>query len=550
MTDYSPYAGHWVTLNETDAVVSVGVTPEETRRAGRQARPKGRLRLVWISPHRPHLPLPEWPLRPLRALVGQRQIWLAGGAVRDLLLNRPLHDWDFAVAGTPVMALTRHVANTLGGAYVILDAERDTARVVIQDPTHTTITLDFAALRGKSIKEDLLWRDLTINAMALTFDGQLIDPTGGQRDLQAGLVRAASDQTFCDDPARLLRAVRVAGELGFRIEQQTLVDIRKHAAGITNVAAERVQAELLRILHLVPAADSLRLAESLGLLSQVLPELSALAEIRQSWPHHYANTLEHSFAAVSAAEGLLAALRGLARPVHVKNAVHAPSWAWKMLDETLLPLQVPLLMYLDAILTGGMSRADLLKWGALLHDIGKAQTRTVDEQAHTHFYGHEQTGAQLADTRLTALRFPNKTRRFVVTLIAEHMRLLGLNRTPPPSRRASYRFYRDAGEAGVGVVLLSLADTLAIWGPQLERDHWRRCLMVAEKLLQDYFHHQEEVVSPPPLLTGHDLLALGIPEGPDIGRLLAQLREAQAAGEIKTREEAGDFVTGEPGGDS
>ncbi len=550
MTDYSPYAGHWVTLNETDAVVSVGVTPEETRRAGRQARPKGRLRLVWISPHRPHLPLPEWPLRPLRALVGQRQIWLAGGAVRDLLLNRPLHDWDFAVAGTPVMALTRHVANTLGGAYVTLDAERDTARVVIQDPTHTTITLDFAALRGKSIEEDLLWRDLTINAMALTFDGQLIDPTGGQRDLQAGLVRAASDQTFCDDPARLLRAVRVAGELGFRIEQQTLVDIRKHAASITNVAAERVQAELLRILHLVPAADSLRLAESLGLLSQVLPELSALAEIRQSWPHHYANSLELSFAAVSAAEGLLAALRGLARPVHVKNAVHAPSWAWKMLNETLLPLQVPLLMYLDATLTGGMSRADLLKWGALLHDIGKAQTRTVDEQAHTHFYGHEQTGAQLADTRLTALRFPNKTRRFVVTLIAEHMRLLGLNRTPPPSRRASYRFYRDAGEAGVGVVLLSLADTLAIWGPQLERDHWRRCLMVAEKLLQDYFHHQEEVVSPPPLLTGHDLLALGIPEGPDIGRLLAQLREAQASGEIKTREEAGDFVTRATGGDS
>ena len=550
MTDYSPYAGHWVTLNETDAVVSVGVTPEETRRAGRQARPKDRLRLVWISPHRPHLPLPEWPLRPLRALVGQRQIWLAGGAVRDLLLNRPLHDWDFAVAG-PTRTLTRHIANALGGAYVTLDADRDTARVVIPDPvTHTPITLDFAALRGGSIEEDLLWRDLTINAMALTLDGQLLDPTGGQRDLQACLVRATSDQTFRDDPARLLRAVRVAGELGFRIEQQTLVDIRKHAASITNVAAERVQAELLRILHLVPAADSLRLAESLGLLSQVLPELSALAEVRQSWPHHYANTLEHSLAAVSAAEGLLAALRGLARPAHVKNAVHAPSWAWKLLDETLLPLQVPLLAYLNTILTGGMPRADLLKWGALLHDIGKAQTRTVDEQAHTHFYGHEETGAQMADTRLTALRFPNKTRRFVVTLVAEHMRLIGLNRDPPPSRRAIYRFYRDAGEAGVGVVLLALADTLAIWGPQLERDYWQRCLTVAETLLQDYFHHQEEVVSPPPLLTGHDLLAMGIPEGPDIGRLLAQLREAQAAGEIKTREEASDFVTGESGGDS
>ncbi|MEA3396870.1 MAG: HDIG domain-containing protein [Chloroflexota bacterium] len=548
MTDYSPYAGHWVTLNETDAVVSVGVTPEETRRAGRQARPKGRLRLVWISPHRPHLPLPEWPLRPLRTLVGQRQIWLAGGAVRDLLLNRPLHDWDFAVAG-PARTLTRHIADALGGAYVTLDAERDTARVVIQDPvTHTPITLDFAALRGKSIEEDLLWRDLTINAMALTLDGQLIDPTGGQRDLQAGVVRATSDQTFRDDPARLLRAVRVAGELGFRIEQQTLVDIRTHAASIINVAAERVQAELLRILHLVPAADSLRLAESLGLLTQVLPELSALAGIRQSWPHHYANTFEHSLTAVSATEGLLAALRGLARPVHIKKAIPTPSWAWKLLEATLLPLQVPLLAYLDATLTGGMPRVDLLKWGALLHDIGKAQTRTVDKQTHTHFYGHEQTGAQLARARLTALRFPNKTRHFVVTLVAEHMRLLGLNRTPPPSRRAIYRFYRDAGEAGVGVVLLALADTLAIWGPQLERDYWQRCLMVAETLLQDYFHHQEEVVSPPPLLTGYDLMALGIPEGPDIGRLLAQLREAQAAGEIKTREEAGDFVRAAWGG--
>ncbi len=537
MADLSLYAGHWITLGEAGDVVSVAHTAAEARVAGRQQRPKERLRLLWITPHPPHLALPAWPFEALHPQLPADALWLVGGAVRDLLLQRELHDWDFAVAGA-TMPLARRIANAIGGAYVTLDAEHDTARVVVKDPaTQVPITLDFAALRGGSIEDDLRWRDFTVNALALTLDGRLIDTTGGLNDLTAQQIRATSDATFTQDPARLLRAVRCAGELGFNIEAHTLTAIRRHAPLIETVAAERTRVELLRILQLIPAAPTLRLADGLGLLAYVLPELTALHTVAQSRPHHYASAWEHTLAAVSAVEGVLATLMGRAFPAQSCRTVNAPPWAWELLQKTLGTLQKPLCDYLGTLESVEMSRADLLKWGALLHDIGKTDTRTVDEHGLTHFYGHTESGEQRADTRLSALRFPNKAREFVAALVAGHMRLATMNKEPP-TRRAMYRFYRDTGAAGVSITLLTLADTLAVWGPTLQEQRWERLLDLIATLLHTYFTQQEEIIAPRPLLTGADLLALEIPQGPRIGALLAQLREAQAAGEITTREEA------------
>lgn len=541
MVDFSPYAGRWVALTEAKTVAGVGMTPEAARYAARAARPKERLRLAWIAPHPPHIPLPEWPLAPLKAILPTEGIWLAGGPVRDLLLGRDLHDWDFAVVENGC-GLARRVANALKAAYYPLDEERDTGRVVVTDPaTHNPVTLDFASLRGATLEEDLRRRDFTINAMALTLDGALIDPTHGQTDLGAGLIRMTGPASFKDDPARLLRAVRQANTLHFRLDPRTEMAIRAQALSITTVAPERIRAELLQILHDVSAAYSLQALADVGLLSHILPEVQALQAVQQSQPHHYTDARVHTLAAIAAVEGILAFLKGEPRPSSTDNYAPVPSWAWPMLADVLLPFQSPLLKYLETPVNADMPRADLLKWGALFHDVGKAATRTVDDDGRSHFYGHAEAGAASAEARLEALRFPGKAIAFINILVAEHMRLAGADKSAP-TRRAAYRFYRATGEVGVSVVLLALADALAVWGRGLTKNRWRALLQHANVLLKSYFEQPTEIIAPPPLLNGHDLIALGIRQGPQIGHILEALREAQAVGEINTREAAEAFV--------
>ncbi len=542
MTDWSVYAGRWITLDESHRVVGVGQIPEEAERAGRQARPKEQLELCRVAGHPPYLLLPAWPFLPLGALLAAAPTWLAGGAVRDLLLGRPLHDWDFTTAGD-ARRLARACANTLRGAYMELDAERDTGRAIVTDPKRREpITLDFAALRGTTIEEDLRHRDFTINAMALTLDGELLDPTGGQADLAARCVRVTHTGAFADDPARLLRAPRNCGTLGFTLDPQTAQLIRASAATITAVAPERIRAELLRLIALEPTAPTLALTHSLGLLRHVLPEAAALADVEQTWPHHYTSAWEHTLATLTALEGLTALLQGRPHPKLRVGHIAAPSWAWEAARRRLTPLVTPLLEYLHTPTTTELTRGALVKWGALLHDTGKPSTRTVSDDGRTHFYGHAESGARLVYARLSNLHFPNKARDFVVILIGEHMRLITLAQTTPLSRRSSYRFFRATGDAGVGVLLLALADALAVWGPRLEASRWERLLEIARTLLEHYFHNQEEIINPPPLLTGHDLLALDFAPGPRLGQVLASLREAQAAGDVHTRDEALVFV--------
>jgi putative nucleotidyltransferase with HDIG domain len=546
--DFSPYAGRWIALTENDTVAGVGATRDETRVAARVAYPKERLRLAWVAIHPPHIPLPEWPLAELHGLLPQEGVWLVGGSVRDLLLGRDIHDWDFAVAEQGCM-LARKVANALHAAYYPLDNERDTGRVVVTDPhTHRPVMLDFAVLRGATLEEDLRRRDFTVNALAITLDGALIDPTGGQADLDARLIRMASPTSFKDDPARLLRAVRQANALHFHLETRTEMALRAQVLSITSVTAERIRDELLDMLRTVPAAHSLQALADVG-LRHVLPEIQALQAIQQTAPHYYANTQVHTLAAISAVEGLLALLKGKARPPSTNTYIPTPNWTWPLLADALLPFQAALLKYLDEPVNAEMPRADLLKWGTLFHDVGKAETRTVGDDGHTHFYGHAETGVKSTETRLEALRFPGKATAFISTLVAEHMRL-ATSHKDTLTRRAAYRFYRDTGDAGVGVVLLALADAMAVWGRGLTQTRWRALLRNAKALFKAYFERPTEIVAPATLLNGHDLIALGVRPGPQMGHILDALREAQAAGEIATREEAEIFVSKNFGADN
>jgi putative nucleotidyltransferase with HDIG domain len=480
--------------------------------------------------------LPDWPWQTVRALAAERgvRVWPVGGAVRDVLLGRPLRDWDFAVE-YGAMKLARAVADALGGAYYPLDEERDTGRVVIVEEDGVRLDLDFAALRGDSLEIDLLARDFTVNALALDETGAVIDVTGGLADLEDGFVRAVSDQAFQDDPLRLLRAVRIAAELGFEIEPQTAAWMQRDAHLLTEPSAERVRDEFVRTLSLPDAAASLERLDVFGLLAIVLPELEALKGVEQSPPHRH-GVWRHTLTVVDVLEGVVAVVTGQQGE---PSSVDVPSTAWGDLARVLGQFAGNVAAHLAIEVSGGHNRSQLLKLAALLHDVGKPKTQSEGDDGRIHFYNHEVVGAQMAAARLRELRFSRDEVERVRTIVGAHMRPPHLACVDRITRRAVYRFFRATSCGGVDVVLLSLADHLATWGPNLREERWARRLEVAETLLTHWFDRYEETVEPLPLLTGGELIAeLSLEPGPRIGRLLRTLQEAQAAGEVQTQEEA------------
>jgi putative nucleotidyltransferase with HDIG domain len=461
--------------------------------------------------------------------------WLVGGAVRDLLLGLPVDDWDIAVERDAIGA-ARATANRLRADVYVLDAEHDTARVIVADQT-----IDFARLRNDSIERDLAARDFTLNALAIDLQqpDRLIDLFGGQADLAEGVIRAIAETSLTSDPIRLLRAVRQSASMALAIEPQTAQWIKTHAALIETASAERVRDELIKTIGLAGSADNVLLLDAFALLEHVLPEVHALKGVEQSQPHHW-DVFEHTRRVVDALEML--STRWLGFDQSDDSAAMAdviPAWAWDGLLWALSPFTDGVRAHLQKFeISENRSIWRTLKWAALLHDIGKPSTRTLAEDGRTHFYTHEAVGAQLAEVRLQALKFSTDEVRRVVTIIGGHMRPHLLSETSL-SRRAIYRFFRDTKDVGVDILLLSLVDHLATHGPDLDQARWVARLELIGDMLNAYFVQRDEIVLPPPLIDGHDLMrALKLKPGKQIGTLLEAIREAQAAGEVTTKDEA------------
>jgi len=458
------------------------------------------------------------------------EAYVTGGSVRDALLGRPAHDVDLSVAGDP-LDLGRRLADALGGAFVALHEEFSIARVVLRDE-HGSHSVDLLPVRGE-IESDLSERDFSINAMAMPLapfaEGRrepLIDPCGGRLDLERRLVRALRGDVFRLDPLRLLRAVRLCAELGFALEEQTAALARRDGSLLAQVAPERQRDELVRILESPRAAAGLRLADELGLLEQLLPEIAATRGEKQP-PEHYWDVLQHSLETVAALDVLLA-------PQQPADRHWAPLWRHLWAEMKELP---EVEKHFGEEASPGHGRAGVLKLGGLLHDIAKPDTRTIDDTGRMRFFGHAREGASMVGPILRRLRFSGAEVRLVEAMVREHLRPLQIAKDGPPSRRALFRYFRDCGDAAIDVLFLSLADHLATVGPRLEWDGWRGHVGVVKHILTQRYA-DETLTAPPRLLTGHDLMeALGISPGPLVGQLLAAVEEAQGAGEVRSREE-------------
>ncbi|OGO44362.1 MAG: hypothetical protein A2Z05_08345 [Chloroflexi bacterium RBG_16_60_22] len=455
--------------------------------------------------------------------------YLVGGFVRDTLLGRDTADIDIAVAAD-APAVAPKVAKALGGKAITLDAANGVARVVLPGGRWE---IDFTTFRG-SIEEDLARRDFTIDALAIelgkgteSFDAaSIIDPSGGRDDLRRGLIRAVGEATFREDAVRLVRAVRLAAELDFNIESSTEALIRRDSRLIGGVAGERVREELLRLLALPGAGKRLAHLDALGLLTAIIPELAPARGVAQPRIHVW-DVFEHSIQTVAAVEFLLRET-----PLDFAGeAVLAP-----------VPWSDEIKEHFDREIGHGSTGWSLLKLAALLHDIAKPQTRTLDDDGRARFLGHPLEGAAAAAAIMERLRFSNREIKLVELLIKYHLRPLQMSHEATPTRRAIYRYFRDTGEAGIDILFLCLADHLATRGPGLDMDQWQGHARLTDFILASRAG-EEGLVTPPRLLDGHDVMKeLGLDPGPKVGELLEALRETQAAGEVTTRQQAIDYI--------
>jgi tRNA nucleotidyltransferase/poly(A) polymerase len=473
-----------------------------------------------------------------RLLDGQPDVYLVGGSVRDLLLQKKFHDMDL-VMGSDVRPVARRIANAVGGAFYMLDEERNTARVIDRHASGGPVVLDFAQYRTDDLESDLWGRDFTVNAIALEMNENqhIIDPTGGAADLRAGILRACSPTSIENDPIRVLRGVRQAVMLSFRIEPGTFQQIRSAVPLLARVTSERKRDEIFRMLEGKKTSTCLRILDQISALETVLPELSATKHVTQS-PPHTLPVFEHTLLVIDKLEELLSALVGEYDPESRGNLMVG------IASQRLGRYRTQLAEHYARSLNPNRSMPGLLFLAALYHDAGKAVTRTVEENGRIRFLGHEDASTDMAANRGRALVLSQAEITRLKTIVMHHMRIHHLASNPNlPSRRAIYRFFRSSGEAGVDICLLTLADLMGTYGMTLPVETWQREVDICRMMLESWWEKPDEIISPTKFVSGAEIVkTFGLKPGPLIGHLLEAIQEAQAMGDITSRQEALDYA--------
>jgi putative nucleotidyltransferase with HDIG domain len=477
-------------------------------------------------------------------------VWLVGGGVRDLLLGRPLKDLDLACKGAKELASL--CARELGGTLVPLDPKEGIYRVALPGGGKAPEQLDFAELQGGSIEADLARRDFTCNAAALPVTPRLaaapkpaefLDPRGGLADLERGVLRCEEERLFAEDPLRLLRAFRLAAQLGLRIDEATLKMIKRRRQDARQPSPERVRAELAALLDAPGAAARLRAMDECGLLTAVLEELEPARRCAESY-YGPGGVLTHTLEVCARVELFLDMLNklypGQAKEFRKRVEARAP---------------------------GDLPPRALLMLGALLHDVAKPETAKKVE-GRLRFFEHDLVGAERAAAVMKRLRFSRSAIDGVAAVVRHHLRPGHLAAGGPVSDKAVYRLFRDLGEDAAPLLAVCWADhasylpeaqlkkllpkstqdptpdgkELARLKPEEARKTVRHLQLVS--LLRRRGRAPGPGPVPPRLLDGGQVMkALKIPPGPLVGEVLEKLREAQATGQVRTREEALAFVS-------
>ncbi len=461
--------------------------------------------------------------------------YVVGGSVRDALLGfSELHDLDFVMEAEKVKPVARRVADSLHGAFFMLDDERQTARVIVGANEGQNVVLDFSAFRANNLEEDLRGRDFTINAMAVDIfhPDQVIDPLGGAQHLHDRQLVLCSPSSFLDDPVRILRAIRFTLNLELKIDKPTYQLMQQAVIFLANVSVERQRDEIFRLFSGKKISTAVRLMQQVGILSIVFPELDDLHGVQQS-PPHVLDVWEHTLAAVQELEKIIQLLTG----EYVEGS--ADNFRLGMATMLLGRFRQNFTTHFNRLVCSNRSVRNLLFMGALYHDAAKPIARQISEDGRIRFFEHDLIGGHIMEERARAMALSQTECCWLSQFVAGHMRVNSLVRTGEiPDRRAIYRFFHELDELGVDICLFSMADVLATYRTTLPQERWKKELDTCRTLLEAWWE-KPEIVNPVRIINGNDLqVELSLESGPVIGELLEFVRELQAVGEISTRQQA------------
>ncbi|MFN2198061.1 MAG: DUF5678 domain-containing protein [Anaerolineales bacterium] len=536
--DFRFYAGKWIAV-AGGRVIAQGGTPDQVRRSAAASRYKEKVHIMYVPTENSIQFHPV--VNRLKHIFALRDdIYLVGGVVRDGLLGKQSKDIDLVVPEKAIKT-ARMVADELGGAFFPLNEDFDAGRVVLKPDEGARLMIDVTALRGPTLEEDLLARDFTINAIAVPIADQdkLYDPLGGAGDLVSKRLRACSKNSMRDDPVRILRGIRLAANYKLMIDPDTRRLMRAAVSGLEQVSPERQRDELFHILDGPQPAVALRALDMLGALERLLPEMMALKGLQQSPPHDLDGFM-HTLRVIQKLEDLLDLLSKEGDP----EAGAAGNLMDGLTVQKLGRYRQQIQNHLRKRINPDRDVRALVFFGAAYHDIGKPQVQEQDTTGRIRFFGHDAAGAEISAMRARALRLSNPEVNRLELIVRYHMRpLLLTNSGRPPSRRAIYRFFRDAREAGVDICLLSLADFLGTYEMMPPQDLWAAHLDTIRSLLAGWWENDPVTINPRLFLDGNELIKnFGLAPGPLIGQILERLREAQAIGVITSRAQAEVWV--------
>ena len=409
------------------------------------------------------------------------EAYFVGGCVRDQMLGQEPDDYDIATSARPeeIEALfprTVPVGRRFGGM-LASEGEEQFQMATFRAEADYGDGRHPNRVTFSDARSDARRRDFTVNGLFFDpIEGRLHDWVGGEADLRSRLVRTIGDpdERFGEDHLRLLRAARFGAQLNFTIEPRTLSAVRRHAPRILDVSGERIREELIKLFRPPHAARGLHLLRDCGLLDLILPEIAATIDCEQSPEFHPEGSVYN----------------------HLARILEC------------LPADAPV----------------SLVWSALLHDVGKPVTATRDvATGQFHFYGHEKIGAEMAAGILERLRFPRRQIEEIVFCVRHHMQFKDV----PRMRKSTLRRILMRPTFPLELELHRL-DCLGSHGSLAHYDY----------LMEQAAQLDQEPGLRPPLITGRDLLALGMEPGPAMGRLLAQVRERQLQDELKTPAQA------------
>lgn len=470
------------------------------------------------------------------------EIYLVGGCIRDFYLDVQNFDKDIVIDKICAEEFAKSLAQKLDATFIVLDEDNKIYRLVLKiyEKIHY---IDIANVIGENIEQDLKRRDLTINAIAYNLKkDEFLDVTGGIEDLKNKYIKGISEQNFIEDPLRLLRIYRFYSNLadfGFNLDENLSKIAKSHAKKIKLVAQERINYELIKLFgcakdcfggrsmqssgHTSRNDDlsfgtdlALKKMDEAGLLEEILPIISSTKKVPPN-SHHHLNLFDHSIETVRQVQ-----LMYNQSPDEVKK-------------------------HLDKIEFGAETRLAHLKIAALLHDIGKFETWTIEQDTGKHrFIKHDDLGAKMVAKFLKLHKYSKKQVEYISKMVKYHIYPSHVVQSPELQDRAEkiyMRMIRKMGDDLIDVITLAKADRYSAQGVEITKKIVDNNIDGLNKLLDFYLKVKDELKPLPKLLSGEEIMeVLNIKPSKELGEIIKSLKEAQISDDINTKEEALDFI--------